>query len=144
LLVASTTALLVLAPTAPSARAASDDARPVDVRMRDFGIKAGRATVVAGEVVLHVHNAGPSTHEINVDRTGDAASDLPLKDDGLTVNEDDRSLQRIDSIEQLDLAATDDLSVRLKPGHYVLYCNLEGHYLGGMRVALTVVERRSS
>ena len=65
----TTAALLVVGPTTPSARAASDDARPVDVTLHDFGIKAGRATVPAGEVVLHVHNAGPSTHEINVDRT---------------------------------------------------------------------------
>ena len=30
------------------------------------------------------------------------------------------------------------LVLHLAPGHYVLYCNLEGHYLGGMYAALTV------
>jgi uncharacterized cupredoxin-like copper-binding protein len=28
----------------------------------------------------------------------------------------------------------------LAPGHYVLFCNLEGHYLGGMNVSLEVRE----
>ena len=142
MLVASTlAALLVIAP-APIARAATGDPRRDDVTLHDFGIKAKRTTVEAGQVVLHIHNAGPSTHEINVDRTSDAAPDLPLKADGLTVSEDDASLQRIDSIEELNLGATQDLTLHLKPGHYVLYCNLEGHYLGGMHMALNVVAPR--
>jgi uncharacterized cupredoxin-like copper-binding protein len=28
--------------------------------------------------------------------------------------------------------------VRLPPGHYVLYCNMEGHYLAGMHAEVTV------
>jgi uncharacterized cupredoxin-like copper-binding protein len=28
--------------------------------------------------------------------------------------------------------------LNLTPGRYVMYCNLEGHYLGGMYAALTV------
>src|SRR5205085_4657187 len=100
-------------------------------------------TVSAGVVLLHIHNAGPSTHELNVDRTDDDAADLPLKPDGLTVNEDARSLHRVDSIEQLDLDDSGDLRVRLRPGHYVLYCNLEGHYLGGMHLAIDVVGGQS-
>ncbi len=137
-------AILLAGPAAPVARALPADGRPVKVTLEDFSVKASQATVRAGTVVLHIHNAGPSTHEINVDRTNDAASELPLKADGLTVDEDDPSLRRIDSIEELDLGTTGDLTLRLQPGHYVFYCNLEGHYLGGMHAALNVVARGKS
>lgn len=134
-------ALCVLAAllVAPSAVAA-DSAAParIDVTMHDFKIKLSRRSVPAGPVDIHVHNRGPSTHEINVDRTNLDADSLPIKADGLTVNEDSKSLLRIDSIEQLNLGETGDLHLDLRPGHYVLYCNLEGHYLGGMHVSFDV------
>jgi uncharacterized cupredoxin-like copper-binding protein len=124
---------------APSALAA-DSAAParIDVTMHDFKIKLSRRSVPAGRVDIHVHNRGPSTHEINVDRTNLDADSLPIKGDGLTVNEDSKSLLRIDSIEQLNLGDSGDLHLDLRPGHYVLYCNLEGHYLGGMHASFDV------
>jgi uncharacterized cupredoxin-like copper-binding protein len=124
---------------APSALAA-DSAAParIDVTMHDFKIKLSRRSVPAGPVDIQVHNRGPSTHEINVDRTNLDADSLPIKADGLTVNEESKSLLRIDSIEQLNLGETGDLHLDLRPGHYVLYCNLEGHYLGGMHASFDV------
>ena len=110
----------------------------VDVRMKDFALRLSRKSAPAGRVVFRVHNSGPSTHEINIDRTDDPPRHLPLKDDGLTVEEDAPTLHRIDSIEQLNLGDTDNLEVSLTPGRYVLWCNLEGHYLGGMHVAFDV------
>ena len=38
----------------------------------------------------------------------------------------------------IDLWHTDTLVLRLPPGHYVVFCNLEGHYLGGMHTLLEV------
>ena len=132
-------ALLGAVCAAPSATAS--DPTPtnrIDVSMRDFKLKVSRSAVPAGVVVIRVHNRGPSTHEINVDRTDLPSGALPLKADGLTVDEDSPALHRVDSIEQLNLGDSGDLKLRLKPGHYVLYCNLEGHYLGGMHVDFDV------
>ena len=39
---------------------------------------------------------------------------------------------------ELDIGVSRALVVDLPPGHYVLYCNLEGHYLGGMHASLVV------
>jgi uncharacterized cupredoxin-like copper-binding protein len=126
--------------SAPAAFAAESVPRNrLDVTIRDFKVKVSRRTVRTGRVLIHVDNQGPSTHEMNLDRTDLASGSLPLKPDGLTVDEANPALHRIDSIEQLDLAASGDLTVRLRPGHYVLYCNLEGHYLGGMRASFDVV-----
>jgi len=110
----------------------------INVTMHDFGITVSRRLVPAGKVVLHVTNNGPSTHEINVDLTQYGAGEFPLKRDGLTVNEDAKGLKRIDSIEQVNLHHTGDLTLDLKPGRYVLWCNLEGHYLGGMHQTFDV------
>ena len=132
-------ALVAAVCVAPSALAAgSTPTNRIDVSMRDFKLKVSRSAVPAGKVVIRVHNRGPSTHEINVDRTDLPSGALPLKADGLTVAEDTPALHRVDSIEQLDLGDSGDLSLRLEPGHYVLYCNLEGHYLGGMHVSFDV------
>jgi uncharacterized cupredoxin-like copper-binding protein len=110
----------------------------INVRMSDFSIEVSRHSVPAGTVDLHVTNDGPSTHEINVDLTRYAAAKIPLQADGLTAAEDARGLHRINSIEQVNLHRTDDLKVDLKPGRYVLWCNLEGHYLGGMHATFDV------
>lgn len=116
----------------------SDGSR-VDVTVKDFAIAVSRHTVPAGTVVLHMTNDGPSTHEVNVDRTHYASAYIPRERDGLTADESAPGLRRIDSIEQLDLHHTDDLTVHLRPGRYVLWCNLEGHYLGGMHETIDVV-----
>ncbi len=110
----------------------------VEITQRDFRFHANVTSVPAGTVTFRVHNRGPSTHEFNVDRTELPDGSLPLRADGLTVNEDSPVLHRIDSLNEVSYQSTDELTVHLKPGHYVLYCNLEGHYLGGMHVSLTV------
>jgi len=63
---------------------------------------------------------------------------LPLERDGLTVDEDTPGLSHVDESEGLDIADRRTLALRLQPGHYVLFCNMEGHYLGGMHAAITV------
>jgi uncharacterized cupredoxin-like copper-binding protein len=120
-----------------SGPSASAGARVV-VTERDFGLQASASSVRAGAVTVHVVNRGPSTHELNIDRTSMADGSLPLKPDGLTVNEDSPALQRVDSVNVVRLGSSQDLHLRLEPGHYVLYCNLEGHYLGTMHTSLEV------
>lgn len=109
---------------------------PIDVTLRDFRISETTADVGDGDVDLRVHNAAPATHEFVVVRTDLAPDRLPIGTDGLSVDED--RLQAVDEIPELNSGATDTLSVHLAPGHYVFFCNLEGHYLGGMRGAFEV------
>jgi uncharacterized cupredoxin-like copper-binding protein len=61
---------------------------------------------------------------------------LPIGPDGLSVNED--WLSSMGEIEETPPGWTGMLSLTLPPGHYVFFCNLEGHYLGGMHAALQV------
>ena len=104
----------------------------------DFGIVASQSSVPAGTVTFHVENRGPSTHELNVDETSAAAGSLPLEKDGLQVNEDSSRLHNVGSIDDIRVYSSQDLTLHLERGRYVLFCNFEGHYLGGMHVALNV------
>jgi len=132
------TLVLIAALTGCSSHSSTAARSRIDVTMRDFGITVSRHSVPAGPVELHVKNDGPSTHEINVDLTRYAAAKIPLQRDGLTADEEAKGLRRIDSIEQVNLRHSGDLTLDLKPGRYVLWCNLEGHYLGGMHETFDV------
>jgi len=42
-------------------------------------------------------------------------------------------------ISDLDPLASGALTLTLKPGTYILFCNLPGHYMAGMWTLVTVV-----
>jgi uncharacterized cupredoxin-like copper-binding protein len=111
---------------------------PVDVLLGDFTLRRDVAVVPAGTVRFRILNQGPTTHEVSVIRTDRAHDKLPLQRDGLTINEDAPGMDFIDEAEGLDIGDRRTLALRLAAGNYVLYCNMEGHYLGGMHAALTV------
>jgi uncharacterized cupredoxin-like copper-binding protein len=110
----------------------------VRVIARDFRFTLSRAVLSAGTASFQVHSRGPSTHEFVVVRTSLPDDHLPLKADGLTVDEDSGNLGFIDEIADIDIGDSPTLDLRLAPGRYVVFCNLEGHYLGGMHVSLEV------
>ena len=110
----------------------------VNVLLDDFHVRRTTARVPAGRVRFQLTNNGPSTHEFIVVRTDRASAQLPLQRDGLTVDEEGPGVDHVDEAEGLDIADRRILTLRLAPGHYVLFCNMEGHYLGGMHAAFTV------
>jgi uncharacterized cupredoxin-like copper-binding protein len=110
----------------------------IEVKLEDFLLHVSATTAAPGELTMRLDNEGPSTHEINVDRTDLPEDALPLRGDGLSVEEDSPLLTRIDSVEILEAGDRQNFTVKLPPGHYVLYCNLEGHYLGKMYATLVV------
>jgi uncharacterized cupredoxin-like copper-binding protein len=101
----------------------------------DFAI-AAPTHLKAGNVTLRVHNQGPDEHELIVVRVGDQS--LPVRTDGLTVAEEAIQHSEPGSLVPGHAGSTRDLRVRLEPGQYVLFCNMEGHYLGGMHSDLVV------
>jgi len=111
---------------------------PVNVRLEDFKVRQDAAVVPSGNVSFRILNQGPTTHQLIVVRTDRAPDKLPLQRDGLTVNEDAPGIDLLDEVGGLDIDDRQTLVLHLAAGHYVLYCNLEGHYLGGMHAALTV------
>jgi len=79
-------------------------------------------------------------HEFVVLRTQTQAADIPVASfEGETgrINEDTAGTN-VGETGDLVVAATKSLTVDLKPGHYVFFCNLPGHYQSGMHVDVTV------
>ena len=111
---------------------------PVNVVLKDFKVGLDAAVVPAGTVRLQVRGQGPTRHELKVVRTDRAPEKLPLQSDGLTVNEEAPGIDLVDDVDGLDIDERQTLVLGLTPGNYVLYCNLEGHYLGGMHASLAV------
>jgi uncharacterized cupredoxin-like copper-binding protein len=119
---------IVLALRGPDA----DAAATLRVTERDGSISVARHSVVHGRVTFVVRNRGSMEHELVVIRTRRAASRLPVhggkaSDDG-----------KVGEVEDIEDGATKRATLRLRAGHYVLICNVPGHYQAGMRTSLTV------
>jgi uncharacterized cupredoxin-like copper-binding protein len=135
------TVLLLLAVLAAAAGCGGTGKAPaaptvLTVRERDFAISVPTRTVARGDFVLRAENRGPDAHELIVVRLGKGA--LPLRSDGITVDEDAVEDETAGALEPDDPGTVRDLRVRLKPGRYVLFCNMTGHFMGGMHTTLVV------
>jgi len=137
-IVLATVAAAIVGLSACSGGSPSPHEASLNVIIRDFHITASSSAVRTGEVVLLVHDQGPSTHELVVVRTDLPADQLPIRADGLLVDEDSPQLHSVDELSELDVGDRARLVLNLSPGRYVLFCNLEGHYLGGMHALLQV------
>jgi hypothetical protein len=79
--------------------------------------------------------------EFAVIRTDLAPDALPTGQDG-SVEEEGEGMEVVGEIEDIPVGETQDLTVSLDAGNYVLICNIvesgEVHYASGMRTAFTV------
>jgi len=113
--------LLGLAACSTSLPAARPSEAVVRVSEQDFHISAPDQ-VPAGDVVLSVTNRGPEAHELIVVRT----------------MEDALAAAKAGSLEPGQAGSVRTLRVHLAPGRYVLFCNMAGHYMGGMNAIVIV------
>ncbi|HEX6703067.1 MAG TPA: hypothetical protein VF101_20245 [Gaiellaceae bacterium] len=127
--------LLAFAGCGSGGRSAKSGQTVLRVTERDFQIKAPKR-VESGDVLLSVRNRGPDGHELIVVR--EQRSRLPLRRDGTTVDEDRLEPEIAGALEPGSPNSTRKLRLHLAPGRYVLFCNMSGHYLGGMHTKLVV------
>src|SRR5919108_4827313 len=115
----------VLVSTSCSTGGTATRAREALVRVdeKDFRIVVRRKHVAAGTVRLVLRNDGPVAHELIVVR---GLRDLPLRSDGLTVDED--ALPTNDEIEAVGPGSVRRVRLHLARGRYQLFCNMAGHY----------------
>jgi uncharacterized cupredoxin-like copper-binding protein len=106
----------------------------VRVDEKDFRIVVRPKRIPAGDVELELRNDGPVTHELIVVRG--RRSHLPLRLDGLTVDED--ALPESGVVEGAGPGSVSRLRLHLRPGRYQLFCNMAGHFLAGMHAELVV------
>jgi len=106
----------------------------IRVSERDFRIVVTPDRIAAGEAELVVTNHGPDTHELIIVRA--RRSQLPLRLDGLTVNEE--ALQAVAIVEGVPPKRVGRVRLHLAPGRYELFCNMAGHFMAGMHGDLVV------
>lgn len=102
-----------------------------DMAKAKMGINASPRSVRPGPVTFKVTNlAGKIVHEVIVAKLGDNVTRLDYDETTTMVKEE--TLQSFGSVKEIEPNRTAALTVTLKPGKYLLYCNLPGHYMAGM------------
>jgi uncharacterized cupredoxin-like copper-binding protein len=111
----------------------------VAVIMGDYFFKPKDANAKAGSVTITAPNEGKLVHELVLARTNAAPGALPTTSDG-GVDEAKLESQGRDAGEVADVepGKTKQGVLKLKPGRYVMFCNVPGHYAQGMYGTLTV------
>lgn len=110
-----------------------------DMNMALMRIRLDIPTVAAGKVTFEVSNDSKVLiHEMVVSPITARDSALPYIADDNKIDED--AAGHLGEVAELDPGKSGALSVDLTPGLYILYCNIPGHYIGGMWTILTVTE----
>lgn len=107
------------------------------MNMAIMGIKIDKQTVPAGKVTFDVTNDAKETqHEMLVSPVKDENTVLPFVENENRVDEEKSSY--LGEVSQLDPGKSGSVTFELKPGKYILFCNVPGHYMAGMWTMLTV------
>jgi uncharacterized cupredoxin-like copper-binding protein len=109
----------------------------VTVNLTDSGIQLSSSTATtASDITFHIKNtSGSETHEFVVIQTDLPADQLlPGADNKL----DEEKLTSMGEKGDILFGQGADLVLKLPVGHYLLICNLPGHYQAGMHSAFTV------
>jgi uncharacterized cupredoxin-like copper-binding protein len=125
-----------LAACSSGTSARSRDAAVVRVTERDFRIIVSPVRVPAGDVRVVLRNRGPDAHELIIVRA--KGNRLPLRTDALTVDEETLDPATAGALEAEPPGSVHTMRLHLRPGRYDMFCNMAGHYLGGMRAELVV------
>jgi uncharacterized cupredoxin-like copper-binding protein len=105
--------------------------------MAMMGIDLDKTSVPAGNVSFAVTNVSKDTiHEMLVAPIKSADATLPFIASENRVNED--ASGDLGEVSELDPGKKGELTLDLKPGLYVLFCNVPGHFVAGMWTTIKV------
>ena len=123
-----------------------DGGSAINVTLQEWAVVPDAESAPAGDVTFTVTNDGPDdVHEFVVLATDLDPGALPTDEHG-AVDEDGDGVEVIDEIEDIPVGETEELTVNLDSGNYVLLCNVydededEAHYQMGMRTAFEVTD----
>ena len=121
----------------------------VTATLKEWEIKLSATEFASGDMTFNLTNNGDKEHEFIVRKTDLKADSLPLVesgDDAGRIDEESTELTEVGNPSEVAVVppGSTGLSLRLnlKPGHYVLFCNLKVedllHYQKGMHIDFTV------
>jgi len=131
--VALSMAALLLTSCAQQAEALAADVN-LTVDLKEYSITVSVPTIKAGTVKIGIRNLGTMVHDFDLIRTDLAPDKLPL-DTAAAKAKTDVLVKQMTNIAP---GRVTTLSADLQPGHYVIICNVAGHYQLGMRIELKV------
>ena len=112
-------------------------ANKVDHNKLNMGLKLSRDRVPAGEVTFKVTNDSKETiHEMLVLPIAAPGQSPPYVEGESRIDEE--AAGHLGEVAELDPGKAGALTLDLKPGTYMLVCNIPGHYMAGMWQILTV------
>ena len=108
-----------------------------DMSKANMGIKLSKTKVPAGKVNFEVTNTSTVlVHEMVVAPIEKVGEPLPYDANADRVLEDEAG--HLGEVAELEPGKSGALTLDLKPGEYLLYCNVPMHFSGGMWSVLTV------
>jgi uncharacterized cupredoxin-like copper-binding protein len=108
-----------------------------NMSMVTMGITPDVTSVPAGEITFKATNDSTGIiHEMILAPVTDPAKPLPYDKDLERVDEE--AAKSLGEVSELEPGSSGALTVTLKPGTYILYCNIPGHYMLGMWSLITV------
>jgi uncharacterized cupredoxin-like copper-binding protein/mono/diheme cytochrome c family protein len=106
----------------------------IGVTLSEFKVTPAETSTAAGDVTFNVSNQGAVAHELVVIKTDLAPDALPQKTGAV----DEGAVDVEKKTGNIATKKSENLSVTLTAGKYVLICNVPGHYQAGMHTEFTV------
>lgn len=108
-----------------------------DMKMAIMSIDIDKKSIHAGKVTFKATNLSKETvHEMIIAPVADENVVLPFVTNENRVDEE--ATHDLGEVSELDPGKSGSLTVDLKPGLYVLFCNVPGHFMAGMWTTLKV------
>jgi uncharacterized cupredoxin-like copper-binding protein len=108
----------------------------VDVSLKEYTVAPTPGVGKAGKLTFTVHNDGQLPHEFVVVSTAQQSGELAEASGGGQKEASEKG--KVDEIGDMAPGTRKTLTVNLKAGHYVLLCNLPGHYQAGQHIDFNV------
>jgi uncharacterized cupredoxin-like copper-binding protein len=108
---------------------ASGPAQQVKAQLGDYWVKPSTTSVPAGKVTFTATNVGQVPHELMIER-------MPIKMDAPGQPNEDAAQGMIDDMGP---GESGSMTLNLKPGNYMLFCNVPGHYSMGQHTMFKVI-----
>jgi uncharacterized cupredoxin-like copper-binding protein len=113
---------------AAATRTGSTSIPVVSSTLGEYWIHPNATSVRAGKVEFTARNIGQVTHELMVER-------MPIKMDAPGRPNEDAAMGMI---QDMAPGESGKMTLNLKPGMYMLFCNVEGHFAAGQYTILRV------
>jgi uncharacterized cupredoxin-like copper-binding protein len=128
----------------PSSQDVLETAKPMGLAMEDadmsmatMHVSAEPARIPPGEVTFMARNdSSEFVHEMVIARVRDPSQPLAYIDEDMEVDEEGAGLRG--KVSELGPGQTAGITLVVKTGTYMIYCNIAGHYAMGMWTLVTV------